>query len=31
MVAWPAQTLLSCPYPVDLAVQRFYTGQNLTA
>ena len=23
----PAQTLKSCPYPVDLALERFYTGQ----
>ena len=29
MVAWPAQTLPSCPYPVDLALQRFHTGQTL--
>ena len=27
MVAWPAQSLKSCPYPVDLALERFYTGQ----
>jgi hypothetical protein len=26
MVAWPAQTLSSRPYPVDLALQRFHTG-----
>ena len=29
MVAWPTQTLKSCPYPVDLALQRFHTGQTL--
>jgi hypothetical protein len=29
MVAWPAQTLPSCPYPVDLALQRFHTGPTL--
>jgi len=29
MVAWPTQTLPSCPYPVDLALERFYTGQTL--
>ena len=27
MVAWPGQTLKSCPHPVDLALQRFHTGQ----
>jgi hypothetical protein len=27
LVAWPTQTLKSCPYPVDLASERFYTGQ----
>ena len=27
MVAWPTQTLKSCPYPVDLALERFHTGQ----
>ena len=27
MVAWPTQTLKSCPHPVDLALQRFHTGQ----
>lgn len=27
MVAWPTQTLPSCPYPVDLALERFHTGQ----
>ena len=26
MVAWPTQILKSCPYPVDLALERFYTG-----
>jgi len=29
MLAWPTQTLPSCPYPVDLALQRFHTGQTL--
>jgi len=27
MVAWPTQSLKSCPYPVDLALERFHTGQ----
>ncbi len=27
LVAWPTQSLKSCPYPVDLALERFYTGQ----
>ena len=27
MVAWSTQSLKSCPYPVDLALERFYTGQ----
>ncbi|HSN76230.1 MAG TPA: hypothetical protein VL334_14235, partial [Anaerolineae bacterium] len=27
MVAWSTQRLKSCPYPVDLALERFYTGQ----
>lgn len=27
MVAWPTQTLPSCPYPVDVALERFHTGQ----
>jgi hypothetical protein len=27
MVAWPSQALKSCPYPVDLALERFHTGQ----
>ena len=31
MVAWPAQALQSCPYPVDLALERFHTGQDLAA
>jgi hypothetical protein len=26
MVAWSRQSLKSCPYPVDLALERFYTG-----
>jgi len=29
MVAWPAQTLPGCPYPVDVALERFYTGKTL--
>jgi hypothetical protein len=29
LMAWPTQTLTSCPYPVDLALERFYTGQTL--
>jgi len=27
LVAWPSQVLKSCPYPVDLALERFHTGQ----
>ncbi|HSN74693.1 MAG TPA: hypothetical protein VL334_06300 [Anaerolineae bacterium] len=27
MVAWPTQSLKSCAHPVDLALQRFHTGQ----
>jgi hypothetical protein len=27
IVAWPSQPLPSCPYPVDLALERFHTGQ----
>ena len=27
MVAWPTQNLKSCAHPVDLALQRFHTGQ----
>jgi hypothetical protein len=27
MVAWPSQSLKSCAHPVDLALQRFHTGQ----
>jgi hypothetical protein len=29
MVAWPAQQLKGCPYPVDIALERFYTGKTL--
>jgi hypothetical protein len=29
MVAWPAQRLKGCPYPVDIALERFYTGKTL--
>jgi hypothetical protein len=29
MAAWSAQIVPSCPYPVDLALQRFHTGQTL--
>ncbi len=29
MVAWPAQTLPGCSYPVDVALERFYTGKTL--
>ena len=29
MVAWPGQRLKGCPYPVDIALERFYTGKTL--
>ena len=29
MVAWSSQQLKGCPYPVDIAVARFYTGKTL--
>jgi murein DD-endopeptidase MepM/ murein hydrolase activator NlpD len=29
MIAWPGQQLKGCPYPVDIALERFYTGQTL--
>jgi len=29
MVAWPEQRLKGCPYPVDIALERFYTGKTL--
>jgi hypothetical protein len=29
MVAWPAQRLKGGPYPVDIALERFYTGKTL--
>lgn len=29
MVAWPSQQLKGCPYPVDSALERFYTGKTL--
>jgi len=29
MVAWPAQQLKGCPYPIDVALERFYTGKTL--
>jgi len=29
MVAWPSQQLKGCPYPVDIALERFYTGKTL--
>jgi len=27
MVAWPAMRLKGCPYPLDVALERFHTGQ----
>jgi hypothetical protein len=27
LVAWPNRPLKGCPYPVDIALQRFYTGK----
>jgi len=29
MVAWSALQLQHCPYPLDIALERFYTGQTL--
>lgn len=29
MVAWPNLKLKSCPYPLDVALERFYTGRTL--
>lgn len=29
MIAWPDQQLKGCPYPLDLALERFYTGKTL--
>jgi hypothetical protein len=29
MVAWPDQQLKACPYPLDVAVERFYTGKTI--
>ena len=29
MLAWANQTLPHCPYPLDLALERFYTGETL--
>jgi hypothetical protein len=29
MVAWSALPLQHCPYPLDIALERFYTGQTL--
>ena len=29
MVAWAAQALPGCPYPLDVALERFYTGKTL--
>ena len=29
MIAWPDQQLKGCPYPVDIALERFYTGKTL--
>ena len=29
MIAWPRQQLKGCPYPVDIALERFYTGKTL--
>jgi hypothetical protein len=29
MIAWPDQQLKGCPYPVDIAFERFYTGKTL--
>jgi hypothetical protein len=29
MIAWAHQPLKGCPYPVDIALERFYTGKTL--
>lgn len=29
MVAWQDQTIANCPYPLDVALERFYTGDKL--
>lgn len=29
MVAWPQQQLKTCPYPLDVAFERFYTGKTI--
>jgi hypothetical protein len=29
LVAWPALHLMNCPYPLDVALERFYTGKTL--
>lgn len=29
MVAWPQQQLKPCPYPLDVALERFYTGKTI--
>ena len=29
MVAWQNQTIANCPYPLDVALERFYTGDKL--
>ncbi len=29
LVAWPALPLKKCPYPLDVALERFYTGKSL--
>jgi hypothetical protein len=29
MVAWPMLSLKRCPYPLDIALERFYTGKRL--
>jgi hypothetical protein len=29
LVAWRGMQLKSCPYPLDVALERFYTGKNL--
>ena len=28
MTAWPALAVKRCPYPLDVALQRFYTGDS---
>ena len=29
MIAWAAQLITGCPYPLDLALERFYTGASV--